>query len=178
VRDSSVREDLRRAHVVIVGLMGAGKTTLGSRLAPRLSREFLDNDVLLEARVGDDAATVARVHGEDELHRLEGDVLIDALARRPFAVIAAAASTIERADVRSAFETDAIVVWLRTSVDDLSERLRDPGSSRPLTGDTRATLQHHADERTAAYAAIADVVVDTTGKTPDAVLDEVMMRLS
>jgi shikimate kinase len=177
VRDLSVREDVRTSHVVIVGLMGAGKTTLGSRLAPRLSREFLDNDVLLEARVGEDAATVARRHGEDELHRLEGDVLLEALARRPFAVIAAAASTIERADVRSALETDAVVVWLRTSVDDLSERLRDPGS-RPLTGDTRATLQHHAEERTTAYAAVADVVVDTTGKTPDAVLDEVTTRLS
>jgi shikimate kinase len=178
VRDeSSDSAVVRASHVVIVGLMGSGKTTLGSRLAPMLEREFLDNDVLLEARMGSDAATVRREQGEDELHRLEADVLLDALARRSLAVIAAAASTVERDDVVAALQSQAFVVWLRTSVPELTERLHDPGS-RPLSGNVAAALQRQANERTERYESVADLVVDTTGKEPDAVLDEVATRIT
>jgi shikimate kinase len=169
--------DVRDAHLVIVGLMGSGKTTLGTRLAARLGREFLDNDVLLEARTRSDAAQLRREHGEAALHGLESDVLIDALASRPFAVIAAAASTIDRADVRTALRDHAFVVWLEASVDELTERLRDPGR-RPLPRDPRSTLRHQVEARSARFASVADVVIDTTDRDPQTVLDEVMARLT
>ena len=157
--------------------MGTGKSTVGEQLARRLDRDFLDNDVLLEARTGATAATLRRDCGEAELHRLEADVLLDCLARQPFAVIAAAASTVLRDDVRDVLRRSSFVIWLRADVTELSERLDDPGS-RPLAGDHRATLQRQSDERTALYRAVADLVVDTTAKDPDTVMAEVLRQLN
>jgi shikimate kinase len=172
---SSDRDRAIAQHVVIVGLMGTGKSTTGTRLGYALGREFLDNDVLLEARTGATAARLQRDRGQEELHRLEAEVLLDALAGRPLAVIAAAASVVERDDVRQALSA-ACVVWLRATVGELTERLDDPGS-RPIGDDRRLTLQRQADERSALYAAVADIVVDTTGKDPDTVMAEVIAQL-
>lgn len=161
------------SHIVFVGLMGTGKSTMGALLARRLDREFLDNDALLEARTGETAAGLRRDRGEDELHRLEAEVLLDCLASRPFAVIAAAASTILRADVRDALRRDAYVVWLRVDIEVLPARLADPGD-RPLSGDIRTTLVRQNHERVALYAAAADVVLETTDKSPTDAAEELL----
>ena len=174
---SNVTPPAPPSHVTFVGLMGTGKSTVGERLARRLDRELLDNDVLLEARTGATAAALRRDRGEAELHRLEADVLLDCLARQPFAVITAAASTVLRDDVRDALRRSSFVIWLRADVRELSERLDDPGS-RPLTGDRRATLQRQSDERAGLYRAVADLVVDTSGKDPESVIAEVLTGLN
>jgi shikimate kinase len=168
--------DAAQSHLVLVGLMGTGKSTVGARLARRLDRDFLDNDVLLEARTGATAATLRRDRGEPELHRLEAEVLLECLARRPYAVIAAAASTVLCDDVRDALRRTSFVIWLRADVAELDERLDDPGN-RPLSGNRRATLQRQNDERAGLYGAVADVVIDTSDKDPDAVVNEVFAHL-
>ncbi len=166
-----------QSHITLVGLMGTGKSTVGQRLARQLDRDVLDNDALLETRTGATAATLRRDRGEAELHRLEADVLLDCLARQPFAVITAAASTVLRDDVREVLRHTSFVIWLRADVAELSERLEDPGN-RPLTGDRQATLQRQSEERAGLYGAVADIVVDTSGKDPDAVATEVLAHLN
>src|SRR5262249_45956694 len=82
-------------HVVLVGLMGSGKSTVGHALARRLGRPFVDNDEALEARSGRSARAIADADGADALHRLEAQALVDALARPEPAVVAMAASVVE-----------------------------------------------------------------------------------
>jgi shikimate kinase len=156
--------------------MGTGKSTIGSRLAERLETQFFDNDVLLERRTGHTAASLRRARGEEELHRLEADVLLDCLTVRPVGVIAAAASTILRADVRDALRDSAFVVALRTDLRVLTARLVDPGN-RPVTGDIGETLARQYHERETLYASIADIVVDTTARSVDDAVDDVIDRL-
>ena len=157
--------------------MGTGKSTVGARLARRLDREFLDNDARLEALTGATAANLRRDRGEAELHRLEAEVLLECLAHPQPAVIAAAASTVLRDDVRDTLRRMSYVIWLRADIAELNERLDDPGN-RPLAGDRRVALQRQSDERAGLYGALADLAVDTTGKDPDAVVNEVVAQLN
>jgi shikimate kinase len=82
-----------------------------------------------------------------------------------------------RDDVRDALRRTAFVIWLRVDIAELDERLEHPGN-RPLDGDRRLTLQRQSDERAGLYAAVADVVVDTTNKTPADAVDEVLKAFS
>lgn len=174
--ETSSRRSVADSHIVLVGLMGTGKSTIGSRVAARLDRQFFDNDVLLERRTGHTAAWLRHDLGEEELHRLEAEVLLDCLSARPVGVIAAAASTILRTDVRDALRDSAFVVALRADLRVLTARLVDPGV-RPLTGDIAETLARQDHEREALYASIADLVVDTTTRSVDETVDDVIERL-
>jgi len=165
-----------QSHVVLVGLMGTGKSTLGARLAERLQRQFYDNDMELERRTGQTAASLRRDRGEPVLHQLEADVLLECLSVQPVGVIAAAASTILRADVREALRKSAFVVELRTDLGALEARLADPGT-RPLSGNVGGILARQDQERAALYASIADMVVDTTARDVDEAVDEVIDQL-
>jgi shikimate kinase len=174
--EKTSRLSVADSHIVLVGLMGTGKSTIGSRVAERLHRQFFDNDVLLELRTGHTAASLLRSQGEEELHRLEADVLLDCLSARPVGVIAAAASTILRTDVRDVLRDSAFVVALRADLRVLTARLVDPGV-RPLTVDTAETLARQDQEREALYASVADIVMDTTARTVDETVDDVIERL-
>ena len=130
--------------------MGSGKSTIGRRVAAALSRPFVDNDARLEQRSGVTAAVVSERDGVAELHRIEADVLLDALASQEPSVIAAAASTIEDARVRDALR-DARVVWLRADPAVLAARLpsvtRPFGRARPGATRRRAGARPRSDVR-------------------------------
>ena len=160
-------------HIVLVGLMGTGKSTVGSLLAQRLQREFFDNDVLLERRTGQTAKSIRTDLGEDELHRIEAEVLLECLSTRPVAVIAAAASTVLDAQVREALRDAAFVVWLRADLRALTERLVDPGT-RPLWGNIGEVLAHQDEDRAALFASIADIEVDTSTRPAVAVVEQLL----
>lgn len=105
----------RTARVVVLGLMGAGKSTLAAALGERTGRAVRDSDRDLADDTGRSAAQIADVDGAARLHELERDHLIGALSGPP-SVIAAAASAVEHQDVLEAL-ADAFVVWLRASSD-------------------------------------------------------------
>jgi shikimate kinase len=147
-------------HVVLVGAMGTGKSTIGRPLAAALGRRFVDNDDALEARVGMSAAQLAERDGIDALHDLEATLLLEALAAPDGAVIAAAASTIERADVRAALAENAFVVLLRADPAVLARRL--PSSTRPFEDrDPADVVAEQARTRDALFAETADVTIET-----------------
>jgi shikimate kinase len=164
-------------HVVLVGPMGSGKSTIGSRVAAALGRPFLDNDALLEAAAGRSAADLERRDGIDAVHRLEVTVLLDALSLDPPAVIAAAASTIEAASVRAALADRAWVVRLRADHDTLTARF--PGSpARPLSGVEPSTLvAEQSRRRDPLFAEIADATFDTDCSDVDATVEDVVEKV-
>ena len=162
-------------HVVFVGAMGAGKSTIGRRVAAALDRPFVDNDEALEDSVGMSAADLSGRAGVHELHRIEAAIVLDALNAVAPAVIAAAASTIDDAGVREALRLDAWVAWLRAEPDVLIERLP-RSATRPFADHDPVRLVHEqARERNALFAEVADATFDTD--PTDAASDDGIARL-
>lgn len=167
-------DDAATRHVVFVGAMGSGKTTIGRRAAAALGRVYLDNDELLERTTGSTAAEIAALDGVDALHRIEASTVLDALHAHPPAVITAAASTVEDAVVRSTLRDRAWVAWLRADPATLVARM--PGSSaRPFGGADRDRLvAEQARRRDARFAEVADGEFLTDRAHPDQVVSDVL----
>ena len=144
--------------MVIVGLMGSGKTTVGRLLADLLRRPLVDNDDQVYATTGLTVAQISIQHGVAEMRRLEAEALGQALAQPVPAVITAAAGTILDQQVRR-WLRDPYVVWLRAEPATLAARVAtDP--LRPLLGDQpEVVLRTQADERNPLYAEVADLTV-------------------
>jgi shikimate kinase len=149
-------------HVVLVGLMGVGKSTVGRRLAKEMERPFADADEQVELRAGMAIPAIFRTGGEDEFRRLETEVLADLTARPHPLVIAAGGGAVSRGQNRELLAPRCFVVWLRASAEFLAERT--DAAHRPLLANAaagaEATLRRLLDERTPFYEGVADAVVD------------------
>ncbi|HEX6145218.1 MAG TPA: shikimate kinase [Acidimicrobiia bacterium] len=143
-----------KSHIVIVGAMGSGKTTLARELARALRRPFFDSDQSIRERTGRNGREIAETEGVDVLHRLEADVLHETLGRPTPVVVAAAASVIEDPAVRAALE-ETYCVWVTADPEILAERSA-RGDHRRAVGSTE-----HLEHRTPLFEQAADLVVDT-----------------
>jgi 3-dehydroquinate synthetase len=139
-------------HVALVGFMGAGKSTLGARVAERIGRRFVDVDVGLEERIGPIAAYFAE-HGEASFRELEAEAVADALRRDTPSVVALGGGAVGSSATRALLAERAVTVWLDADTATCWERTR--GSDRPLAQD-RDTFEDLYDERRPLYAAAAD----------------------
>ncbi|HEY8523438.1 MAG TPA: shikimate kinase [Acidimicrobiales bacterium] len=149
-------------HVVLVGLMGVGKSTVGRRLAKEMQRPFADADEQVELRAGRAIPAIFRTGGEEEFRRLETEVLADLMGRPYPLVVAAGGGAVSRGQNREVLAPRGFVVWLRASAEFLAART--DTTHRPLLAnsadDPAVTLQRLLDERAPLYEAVADVVVD------------------
>ena len=152
--------------IVLVGMMGAGKTTTARALATRLGWPIIDSDVVLETRTGRTGAGLAADVGVRELHRLEEDVLLESLAAGGPAVITAAASVVTSFRAREALAEHATVVWLDAPVDELEERMAAGTHRRPLDRESVAKL---LAARRRYLAEIADLCLDARQPTDELV---------
>jgi shikimate kinase len=145
-------------HVVLVGLPGVGKSTVGRRLAKELGRPFADVDEQVELREGRTIPAIFRDQGEDRFRRVESDVLADLLSRPAPLVVAAGGGVVTRAANRDRL-AGAFVVWLRASAEFLAGRT--DATHRPLLADDpHPSLVRLLAERTPLYDGVADVAVD------------------
>lgn len=162
--------------VVLVGLMGAGKSTIGRRLAKRLGLPFIDTDEAIEDAAGCSAAEIFERYGEEEFRDGERRVvarLIDGEVR----VIATGGGAFVDPRTRELLNNRAITVWLDAPIDVLASRTsrRD---TRPLlkTGDPKATLERLANERRPSYAQAHIHVRSGTGAHAE-VVEEIVAAL-
>ena len=147
--------------VFLVGMMGAGKTTIGRGLARALGREFVDLDHELEARCGVRVPVIFEIEGEAGFRRREAAALEECTQRRNI-ILATGGGAILAAENRQRLHERGIVVYLRASVDELFRRTcRD--RNRPLlaTADPRGTLRELMTLREPLYKEVADMVVET-----------------
>jgi shikimate kinase len=154
---------------VIVGLMGSGKTTIGSAAAARLGRPHRDSDTDLEARTGRSARDIAATDGVDVLHDLELELLLEALRAATPSVISPAASVIDKPAGRAALaRPDIDVAWLRVDVATAVARSSE-GQHRPWHED----LADQAARRDPLFAAVAGITVDAAAD-PSTIVEQLV----
>lgn len=158
--------------------MGAGKTTVGRRLARTLGRPFIDSDQQIEMQTGRTVREIFESDGEPAFRALEAEALAEALATSSPSIIAAAGGTVLSEANRDRMRHAGTVVWLRADPSVLADRVRD-GAHRPLLAENpAATLVRLDGQRHDLYAEVADHVVDTTDRAPEDVLAELVELVS
>ncbi|AUM13772.1 shikimate kinase AroK [Ketobacter alkanivorans] len=151
----------KHGNVILVGPMGAGKSTIGRQLAQALSYEFVDSDHEIEARTGADIPWIFDVEGEEGFRRRE-ETVIDELTQRDGIVLATGGGAITREANRRAISARGIVVYLKTSIEQqLARTAKD--RKRPLLqhAEPRKVLTELMKTREPLYLEVADHVVDT-----------------
>lgn len=159
--------------VVLVGFMGAGKTTVGRRLAERLDLPFVDADVVVESREGRTIREIFASDGEPHFRELEHRAVTDLVAGPPAVVSLGGGAPMDprtRVVLRRAH-----VVYLQVGYDEALARVQGDAQRPMLRRDDLADVYRR---RTPVYEQVSHVVVDTGGRHADAVVDEVLDRLA
>ena len=165
-----------KPRVLLIGMMGAGKTTVGRELSARTGWPYVDNDDVLRRQTGRDPAEIRATEGEDVLHLAESDALDEALGLEPPMIIGVAAATVLDPAAREALRESGHVVWLRASPETLLQRIGSGGGRREDATDPE-WLRKRARERQTLYASVASQIVDTDDRTPADVAGEIIQRL-
>lgn len=164
-------------HLVLVGMMGSGKTSVGRRLARRLGWRHVDADKRIERTAGRTIAEIFAADGENGFRSIEHDVLERLLRLPGRTVVSTGGGAVLSADNRALMRERGTVVWLRARPETLLARVG-KGNGRPLlAGDPAAALRRISAERHDAYDNAAHVVVDVDGRTADQVADAVLAAI-
>lgn len=163
--------------VVLIGLMGAGKSAVGKRLAARLGLPFVDADTEIEAAAGRTIEEIFQEEGEAAFRRGERKVMARLLRDTPVHVLATGGGAFMDADTRALIRERGVSVWLRADLDILVARTA-RRNHRPLLrrGDPREILRELIERRHPIYAE-ADLTVVSDERPPDATVEEVLRAL-
>ena len=162
--------------VVLVGMMGAGKSSIGRRLAGRMEIPFVDADIEIEKAAGMSIAEIFAAHGEAYFRAGEGRVIVRLLDGGP-QVLATGGGAFMNPETRAAIRAKGISVWLRATLEVLNRRIKRRGD-RPLLKDTDPveTLRRLIDQRYPVYAE-ADLTVESREVPHETIVDEILAGL-
>jgi len=163
--------------IVLVGLMGAGKTNIGRRLAQRLGISFVDADDEIEKAAGCSIADIFAVYGEAVFRDGERRVIARLLEAAPH-VLATGGGAFMDETVRAKVREKGVSVWLRADLDTLVHRVSRKSEERPLLAgkDAREVLASLMERRYPIYAE-ADITIDSGRESPDATVSQVIAAL-
>jgi len=164
--------------IVLVGMMGVGKSSIGRRLAARLGVPFVDADAEIEKAAGMSIADIFARHGEADFRSGEARVIARLLDGGP-QVLATGGGAVMNADTRAAIKAKGVSIWLSAELDVLMRRINKRKNDRPMlqTADPAATLRRLLVAREPAYAQ-ADLTVQSREVPHDAIVSEIMMSLA
>ncbi|HLG01555.1 MAG TPA: shikimate kinase [Acidimicrobiia bacterium] len=162
-------------HLILVGMMGTGKSVVGRVCSEKLGWPFVDTDMVIEHEQGRTIAELFESEGEAAFRSLEAET-ISALMREPAPmVVACGGGAVLDANTRNLFKKAGFVVWLTATPADLAARIGRTSSRPLLVGrDATAVLADLVTARRGAYEEVADVVVDTSGREVKQVADDVL----
>ena len=160
--------------IVLIGMMGAGKSSLGTRLAERLKLAFVDADAEVEAAAGMSIAEIFEAHGEAAFRDGEQRVIARLLKTGP-QVLALGGGAFVDAITRAKVLDNAVSIWLDVPVDELVERVKRKPGKRPLLANTNVheKLTKLMREREPIYAE-ANIRADISGKSHDAAIERLV----
>ncbi|KAF0205783.1 MAG: 3-dehydroquinate [Gallionellaceae bacterium] len=165
-------------NIVLVGMMGAGKTTVGRMLAKQLGKTFIDSDEEIQKRTGVKISHIFDVEGEEGFRQRESCVIQD-LVKLDNIVLATGGGAVLKPDNRAALQANGIVIYLKSGVHDLWQRTRHD-HNRPLlqTANPRARLQELFEQRDPIYSAVADHVIHTGKQSVQILIARLIKKIS
>lgn len=164
-------------RVLLIGMMGAGKTTTGRLLADRLHWPYFDSDDEVERQTGRTVPEIWKADGEAAFRKEEARVLTQACESPGPAVVSVAGGAVLDLENRALIRRSGLTVWLRAQVPTLAMRVG-RGDGRPLLdGGPAAALTRLSAEREPLYAELADLVFDVDRMSPPQVVDQIVEAL-
>jgi shikimate kinase len=175
---SAIRAALQRRSVVLVGMMGVGKSSIGRRLAARLTIPFVDADTEIEKAAGMSISDIFARHGEADFRNGEARVIARLLDNGP-QVLATGGGAFMNEATRAAIKTSGVSIWLSADFDVLIRRISKRKEDRPMlqTPDPAATLRHLLAVREPIYA-LADLTVQSREVAHEAIVTEICAALA
>jgi shikimate kinase len=162
--------------VLLLGLMATGKSSVGAAIAERTGWPYLDNDEIVERIAGMPTRRLLDERGEPALREAETAALVEVLDAPAPLVASVAAWAVTQPELRQRLvESDAVVVWLRASVETILQRVGDGGDRPWLSPDPETAIRRLAEGRDPLYAEVADLTVDVDTLDPAAIADRVLV---
>lgn len=160
-------------NIILIGFMGAGKTTVGAVLAKKLNQPLFDTDQLIEKQEGMSVSRIFELYGEGEFRRLETEMLKKNLSGDW--VLSVGGGLPLKEENRQLLKRAGTVVYLRVQPETVLKRLKGD-RSRPLLqgGDAREKIEFLLKQRSPVYEEGADIVVDVDDKTPEDIGQEIL----
>ncbi|MES1981242.1 MAG: shikimate kinase AroK [Pseudomonadota bacterium] len=168
----------RSSNIILIGMMGAGKTTVGKLLAQQLGKVFIDSDDEIQQRTGVTISHIFDVEGEAGFRQREALIIQD-LVKLENIVLATGGGVVLNEKSRNALGSNGIVVYLKSTVTDLWQRTHHD-RSRPLlqTADPRARLKTLYEQRDPLYTQVADLIIPTGKQSVHSLVLQLQEKLS
>ncbi|MBR2375989.1 MAG: shikimate kinase [Clostridia bacterium] len=162
-------------NLILCGMMGAGKTTIGIKIAEITGRRWYDTDGLIVDKHGK-ISDIFEYYGEAHFRKLETEIVKE-LVKQDGLVVSTGGGLVLKTENNALLQENGKIVFLRATLDTLSKRLKVDGE-RPLlqtsTENIRQRLERLLRERTPVYEHVADYIVDVDGKTPETIAKEIV----
>jgi XRE family aerobic/anaerobic benzoate catabolism transcriptional regulator len=170
--------EARRGRIALIGLRGAGKSTLGAMLADRLEVPFLELDRLIEQESGVSLSAIFDLYGQSGFRRLERRCLDQVIERHPRFVLATGGSLVSEPATFERLLTMCFTVWLRATPEDHMQRVIAQGDMRPMADnrESMSDLKRILEVREPLYRK-ADITIDTSGHTTEGSLEMIGMAM-
>ncbi len=159
-------------NIVLAGMPGCGKTTVGEVLSQKLGRKLIDTDALIVAKYGD-ISSIFENYGEDYFRALERAAVAEAAERREVVISTGGGCLMNGQNVR-ALRASGKIVYLKTDIEELVLRLKGDSSRPLLKGDAEANLKKLYAVRAPVFAQVADFTVQTDGIPPITIAERIM----
>jgi XRE family aerobic/anaerobic benzoate catabolism transcriptional regulator len=176
---TSINSAARNQRIAIVGLRGAGKSTLGHLLAKHLSVPFIELDRFIEERSGVGLSVIFDLYGQSGFRRLERECLDQVLLQYPKFVLATGGSLVSESSTYERLLTECFTIWLRATPEEHMQRVIAQGDTRPMSENREAAMSELKSilaVREPLYRR-ADATIDTSHKSEEATLQELQRTL-
>jgi shikimate kinase len=161
-------------RILLIGMMGVGKTTVGHALANRLGWPYLDSDEQVLTATGRTVKQISEEDGPDILHRFEDEALAAALRSSVSAVIGVAGGAILVEANRTMLKSEQHVIWLRASLETLAARVGTKGDRPYFDEDPTRTIRQLYGVRRPLYAEVATDTIDVDESTPEEIVERIL----
>ena len=165
-------------NLILCGMMGSGKTTIGIKIAERMGRRWYDTDDIIVDKYGK-ISDIFEYYGEAHFRKLETEIVQD-LAVKDDLIISTGGGLVLKNENNTLLKQNGKIVFLRATLDTLAKRLKVDGN-RPLlqtsTESIRDRLARLLNERSHIYEHVADYIVDVDGKQPQEIAEEILQKV-